>query len=321
MKQGQKIRDYLITTKPTNANAGKCLWAFAEKDGKEYFVKQFLEPVRPRADSMGSVASKQERYALCQRFEERHRRVLGLLRADDLNAGNLVLPVDFFAEGTRYYKVTERVHHVPDQPHDLSPEQQTVLLRTLVDSLLLLHAKGIVHGDLKPENVLLHRPRNSMFRTAKLIDFDDAYPAGDPPPADTVGGTPHYGAPEWHRYQTEDGAAKAELTQAVDMFALGLLIHVFVFGALPTFDEVHESPAGAVTSGAGLGWDSRASGELVALLTALTEVDAGGRPDSTAVALTLDDPALLASGPTRASRVRINLAGAPRRRERTGGMR
>lgn len=317
MKQGTTVRDYLITTKPSNLNAGKCLWAFARKDGRDYFIKEFLEPLRPRPDSMGSVASKQRRHALCQQFEDRHEQVFALLRADDLNAGNLVLPVDFFAEDTRYYKVTDRVDHTPGVPADLSVPQRLVLLRTLVDSLLLMHGKGVVHGDLKPENVLLHRPRHSKFHTAKLIDFDDAYPAGRPPPADVVGGNPSYGAPEWHRYQ-RDEESPAALTQAVDMFALGLLIHVFVYGALPGFDPAHESPASAVAAGSALEWDSGAGAELTNLLTALTSLDPADRPDSAAVAKALDVPDLLASVPARPSRVRINLAGKPPGRERKG---
>ena len=318
MKQGQHIRGYVIGTKPSNLNAGKCVWAFAEKDGKEYFVKEFLEPVLPRPDSMGSLASKQRRYALCQEFEQRHQRVFSLLRADDLNAGNLVLPVDFFVDGTRYYKITDRVHDVEADPAGLTPAAQLVLLRTLVDSLVLLHGKDMVHGDLKPTNILFHRPKNSMFHTAKLIDFDDAYQAGHPPPPEVIGGDPSYGAPEWVCYQSQVDTTGSMLTQATDMFALGLLIHVFVFGALPYFDETHESPAGAVTSGAGLSWDARAGTELIALLTALTSLDPADRPNSAAVEQALRDPELLRPVSTMPSRLRINLAGRPPRRERTG---
>lgn len=317
MKQGQDIRGYVISTKPSNLNAGKCLWAFAEKDGKEYFVKEFLEPVLPRPDSMGSPASKQRRYALCQEFERRHQHVFSLLRADDLNAGNLVLPVDFFADGTRYYKVTERVHNVEADTTALTPVAQVVLLRTLVDSLVLLHGNGMVHGDLKPANILLHRPKNSMFHTAKLIDFDDAYQAGDPPPREVIGGDPSYGAPEWVRYQNDGDTAGSTLTQAADMFALGLLIHVFVFGELPRFDETHESPAGAIAAGAGLRWNSRAGIELTALLTALTSLDPADRPDTAAVEHALRNPNLLTAVMTRPSRLRISLSGKPPRRERT----
>lgn len=317
MRQGQLVNGYLVVSKPTNAGAGKCLWAFAEKDGEEYFIKEFLDPKRPRPDGMGSPADKQRRLAACRRFEHHHRKVFTILRADHLHAGNLVLATDFFADGTRYYKVTRRVHGTDIAPHTLTPELQIILLRTLADSLRLLHGSGIVHGDLKPDNVLLHQPKRSDLYTAKLIDFDDAYPAGDPPGRDLVGGNPLYGAPEWLRYLRGDTAVGAkELTQAVDMFALGLLIHTYLFGTPPAHDPAYDSPAGAVLDGAPLRFDpALGSGWLAGLLSALTRRDPTDRPDITQTAGLLDradifDPAP-ASGPGSAerSRVRVNLGG------------
>lgn len=316
MRYGQDINGYLVVSKPTNANAGKCVWAFAEKGGKEYFIKEFLDPKRPRPDSMGSVADKERRYAECQLFEERNRRILGTLRADDPHAGNLVLAVDFFADGTRYYKVTRRIHGEDVAPHLLAPRQQAVLLRTLADSLHLLHTKGFVHGDLKPENVLLHRPARSDLHTAKLIDFDDAYPAGSPPPRDVVGGNPLYGAPEWLRYlQGDTGVDGSELTLAVDVFAFGLLVHTYLFDALPGHDPAYDSPAGAVIARAPLAWDPRAGDRLTALLTALTRLDPAERPTVAEAGVIITDPAVLA--PSASGRVRVNLDGrvSPRRRE------
>jgi eukaryotic-like serine/threonine-protein kinase len=311
MRYGQDINGYLVVSKPTNANAGKCVWAFAKKDGKEYFIKEFLDPKRPRPDSMGSVADKERRYAECQRFEERNNRILNTLRADDPHAGNLVLAEDFFADGTRYYKVTRRIHSENVAPHMLSAEQQAVLLATLADSVYLLHTKGFVHGDLKPENVLLNRPARSDLYTAKLIDFDDAYPAGNPPPSGVIGGNPCYGAPEWLRYLqgTTTQVARSTLTQAVDVFAFGLLIHAYLFDALPGHDPAYESPAGAVTAGSPLAWDPRASHRLTTLLTALTRLDHAERPTIAEAGVIIAQPAVLT--PSTTGRVRVNLHGRP----------
>ncbi|SFI90548.1 protein kinase domain-containing protein [Amycolatopsis sacchari] len=302
MKLGETVNGYLVVSKPTNAGAGKCLWAFAEKDGQEYFVKEFLEPKRPKPDSMGSIEDKQRRYAECRRFEERHRRVASLLRADHPLAGNLVLTKDFFAEGTRYYKVTRRIRGEDRQPHELDSERQAIVLRTLADSLALLHEHGIVHGDLKPDNVLLYRPPRSDVYTAKLIDFDDAYPAGEPPDPDSIGGNPVYGAPEWLRYVRGDPGA--ELTQAADMFAFGLLIHTYLFGAPPAVPPGYDSAAAAVLAGEPLTWDPRLAGAPAGLLRALAHADPGQRPDITAAAAVLSRDG--------ANRVRINLAGRTR---------
>jgi len=310
VKQGQIINGYLVVSRPSNANAGKCVWAFAEKDGEEYFIKEFLDPKRPRPDSMGSVEDKKRRYAECQRFERRHQKLIRMLPADDLHAGNLVLARDFFAEGTRYYKVSARIHGEDITPAELAPHQQLVLLRTLADSLQLLHGRGIVHGDLRPDNVMLHRPRGSDLYTAKLIDFDDAYPAGEPPARDQIGGSPLYGAPEWLRYLRGDTAVTpAALTQAVDMFAFGLLVHTYLFGVLPRHDHAYESPASAVIDRAPLAWHQGLDPALTRLLTALTDADPLKRPDITETAHILAGLTPFVATSAQPSRVRINVDG------------
>jgi serine/threonine protein kinase len=290
VKQGQTLGGYTVVTRPTNADAGKCLWAFAEKGGERYFIKEFLDPKIPKRDSMGSVADKQRRFAECERFAARHERVMSLLRPDHEDAGNLVLAVDFFAEGTRYYKVTPSIEAADAVPSELGPHVQLVLLRTLADSLRLLHDSGIVHGDLKPENVLLAKPRKGSLLIAKLIDFDDAYPAGDPPPGDAIGGNPVYGAPEWLRYLRGE---RATLTQAVDMFAFGLLVHTYLFGEPPGHGPAHDCAAAAVLDGVALDWDARIGGQLRDLLVRLTDVDPAARPDIREVATLLGESDIL----------------------------
>jgi serine/threonine protein kinase len=317
VKLDQILGGYSVVTRPTNANAGKCLWAFAEKDGAEYFIKEFLDPKIPKPDSMGSVADKELRFAECERFANRHERVRTLLQADHKDAGNLVLATDFFSEGTRYYKVTRRIDATTTAPHELDARGQLVLLRTLADSLRLLHDSGIVHGDLKPENVLLAKARQGSLLVAKLIDFDDAYPACDPPPRDVIGGNPLYGAPEWLRYLR---AERSSLTQAVDMFAFGLLIHTYLFGGVPGYGTDHDSPAAAVLDGSALDWDARVGGRLRRLLTELTSPEAQDRPGIHAVAELLSTPDVLTApdtgpdtmpAPAPASRVRLNFAASP----------
>lgn len=322
MKQGEYLRDYLITTKPSNDSAGKCMWCFAEKDGEEFFVKEFLEPKRPRPDSMGSALSKLLRLRQCEEFERRHWSVIERIDPTDLDAGNLVTAVDFFCEGTKYYKVTRRLRPADlAAPHELSPHQKSVLLGTLADSLRLLHRLGIVHGDLKPQNILLHRPAGSDLYTAKLIDFDDAYLCGEPPETE-IGGDALYGAPELVRYLKKDPETGPEcLTTAADMFAFGLLLHTYLTGALPGHHRRYSSPAEAVNAGSALHLDPRLHRRAAAAITALTSREPADRPSIGEVLDLLTDPAVLRLDPvepapdtTRAgnrgsSRLRINLGG------------
>ncbi|RBM22143.1 protein kinase [Streptomyces sp. PT12] len=322
MKRGDVINGYLLVSEPTNAGGGKCVWAFAEKGGREFFLKRFLEPKRPRAGASPDTPSVRIRMAACREFEERHRGIMRRLRPDARGAGNLVLATDFFHERSSYYKVTERIDTDSlAEPHALEPAHRAVLLRTLGSSLKLLHDIDVVHGDLKPANVLVQRRPGATYHTAKLIDFDDSYVSGRPPGRDAIAGDSLYGAPEWRRYvQGDELVDEPDLTTAVDLFALGLMAHLMVTGALPGHDERYGSPADAVNAGEALALDARLSDELAALVRDLTAWDPGARPSVERFLAVLRDPevcalgALRASAPRasapRASRVRFSGAGA-----------
>lgn len=282
MKQDDVIRGYRVVGKPSNTDAGKCLWASARKDDGKFFIKEFLDPRRPRPGFMGGPEARRAIEAQCEEFEQRHRSVNDRIDPKHLNAGNLVIPVDFFAEGSRYYKVTAWVPRTvagAQELRSLAPFRKGVLLGTLGDSLLYLHSLGIVHGDLKPQNVLVHRPDGSDLHTAKLIDFDDAFPSGLPPEPTSIGGDPRYGAPEWVRYlHGEPGVGPEQLTTAADMFAFGLLVHIYLVGRLPGFDARHGSPAEAVIAGRQLRFDARLDPDLLEVLHQLADVRPDARP-------------------------------------------
>ncbi|MFE9859743.1 protein kinase [Streptomyces sp. NPDC005780] len=296
MKQGDDIAGYRVVSEPTNANGGKCMWAFAEKDGHQYFLKRFLEPKRPREGSTASAASRRIRLEVCQEFEDRHRGIMKLLRPDARGGGNLVLATDFFHEGSTYYKVTERIDTSSlEKPQALEPRQKAVLLRTLALSLQLLHDIDVVHGDLKPLNVLVQKREGVTFHSAKLIDFDDSYVSGRPPGRQDVAGDSLYGAPEWRRYVQEDEAVQPEhLTTAVDVFALGLMTHYYLTGALPGYSDRYGSPADAVNAGEQLVLDPRLTDSMQGLVRAMTAPAPRSRPRMTTYLTALKDPQVCA---------------------------
>lgn len=253
MQQGDVLNGYTLVSDPTNAGGGQSQWAFATRDGRDVFVKLFLSPKYPVEDGPGSDPAKERKRAVCYAFERRHIEIGRRLDPSSAGAGNLVLPIDFFRHEATYVKVMPRVRAtvLPDAS-TLSAQQILVLLRSLAFSLRMLHDQAVVHGDIKPDNVLVEPGGDGLF-VSKLIDFDEAYVVGDPPAPDHIVGDPVYYSPELLRYIKRDPRLPADaLSTASDMFSLGLLLHRFLTGALPAFDttNVHYPAEALVGRGA-----------------------------------------------------------------------
>ncbi len=76
----------------------------------------------------------------------------------------------------------------PEQPR-FKPGVAIAIVRDCLEALAALHRQGIVHGDIKPANIMLKRSGR-----AKIIDIGSAYELDDPPA--TLACTPAYAAPE-----------------------------------------------------------------------------------------------------------------------------
>jgi serine/threonine protein kinase len=174
------------------------------------------------------------------------------------------------------------------QPRDVATfdfPTQLVLLKTVAHSLKILHDLRIVHSDLKPSNVLIKR--TELRYTTKLIDFDSSYLVGHPPPPEEIVGTMNYYSPELVRY-IQGSAAPGDLTEASDIFALGLIYAEYLTGTMPAFDPAHHEAAIAVLYGQPLKLGpSRAPASVVDLVERMLLQDRAARPSVGQVHATL----------------------------------
>jgi serine/threonine-protein kinase len=99
------------------------------------------------------------------------------------------------------------------------------IFKEVADALAYSHARGVVHRDIKPGNVLL------SGRHAVVTDFGvaKAVTAAGGDSMTTVGmavGTPHYMAPE-------QAMGDANIDQRADIYALGILMYEMLTGRTP----------------------------------------------------------------------------------------
>jgi predicted ATPase len=155
---------------------------------------------------------------------ERFQREFQLLT--QLRHPNLVSVFDFgiTGEGELYFTM-EWIEGQDLEPgrRPLEPEATTPVIVQICRALAYLHARGVIHGDLKPANVLLVAGANEQV---KIVDFGVAHEIRSP---EVIGQyyTPGYSAPEMREQDRVD--------QRADLYSLGAMWYALLVGEPPTF--------------------------------------------------------------------------------------
>src|SRR6516162_514889 len=218
---GDKIGDYILST--GFSAVGNCRWAIVTKEGKSYFLKEFLRPKYPPPYLKDEV--RKQKLDRCRKFERHHKRLLSNLTTICIPGGNIVAPVDFFRFGLIYYHVSPKVDAAlikPEEFSTLTEGTKAILIKTVINSIEILHRSHIVHCDLKPDNVLIHKTATENL-VSKVIDLDGAFFEDDVPDPDDMQFDQQYMAPEILLYNQKDVSKKVNLSTAADVFSLGLI--------------------------------------------------------------------------------------------------
>ncbi len=165
----------------------------------------------------------------------KHRSIVEIYDVPDTEGGERFLVAEL-VDGPSLRKFLQ---NAPAEGRDpfLPPEIAAALVLQIADALSRAHEQGIVHRDVKPENILIagltppSSPRGSdssrRAPIAKLTDFGIAkvLDAQGMTSTGQILGSPAHMSPE----QIEAG----EITARVDVFAVGVLFYELLTGTLP----------------------------------------------------------------------------------------
>jgi len=168
----------------------------------------------------------------------------------------------------------------------LAPALVRRILTDLATTLAYAHGEGVVHRDLKPDNIFLDGPATDPRPI--IADFGIATrPEADEGPRQRriVAGTPAFMSPE-------QATGEYQIDGRSDLFSLGVLGHLMLAGELPFGGASERAITAAVISGArpaptGAGGD--VPRELAGLLTRCLAADPADRfPSAAALVAALD---------------------------------
>jgi len=107
-----------------------------------------------------------------------------------------------------------------EQNKKISMDEVKSIAQAMLLVLAGLHAKGLVHIDFKPENMMMFGGR------LKLIDVDGCVKVGTEVSIQdsTISFSPCYCAPEWARFLINEGETSITISSALDVWSVGMTL-------------------------------------------------------------------------------------------------
>ena len=182
-------------------------------------LKRFVAIKRMAPDAKSTEADRKRLLKEAQRSSALNHPNVGAVYDVVEHAGELWVVMEYI-EG-------ETLRHRLQQP--ISTGEFFAIATQCCEGLQAAHEKGIIHGDIKPENIML-----TSGNRVKILDFGVARRAWNSNPNDATksmetmtatGGTAAYMAPEVLLQQPDDGRS--------DIFSLGLVFYEMLGGEQP----------------------------------------------------------------------------------------
>ncbi|KAL8204718.1 hypothetical protein R6Q57_010341 [Mikania cordata] len=210
------VNEYVRVCKLGSGSYGKVVLYRSQVDGKHYAIKAFHKShllklrVAPSETAMTDVL----REVLIMKMLN-HPNIVNLVEViNDPNTDHFYMVLEY-VEG-------KWVFEGAGPPGGLGEKVARRYLRDIVSGLIYLHAHNIVHGDIKPDNLLI-----TATGTVKIADFSVSQVFEDE--NDMLRrspGTPVFTAPECCLGKSYHG-------KTADIWAVGVTLYCMIFGQYP----------------------------------------------------------------------------------------
>lgn len=157
---------------------------------------------------------------LCVLRRVRHANIIQLMEVFE-TAERVYMVMELATGGELFDRVIAR--------GSFTERDATRVLQMVLDGVKYLHTLGITHRDLKPENLLYYHPGADSKIIITDFGLASSRKKGDECLMKTTCGTPEYIAPEI--------LVRKPYTNAVDMWALGVISYILLSGTMPFEDD------------------------------------------------------------------------------------
>jgi serine/threonine protein kinase len=192
----------------------------SKTNGKSFAVKAFTKESMAVSNKANAKPSMLNEIEIMRNLD--HENIIKLYEVYETDK-SIYLVLELI-QGKSLYEVLKKTNFKED------PTSTRVinLIRSLLDALAYLASKGIMHRDLKPDNILLDQGDK-----VKIVDFGLATFIDATPYIFKKCGTPGYIAPEVFKYDDKD--FNTSYDDHCDVFSIGCLLYYMLFSQ-PLFE-------------------------------------------------------------------------------------
>lgn len=216
LAEGENIHDYyeFATEIYSGGSKGKVLTATRKSDDTEVVVKTRSKKSSNKACERSWREVMRQMYDIKGPGREHVVDIYEIL--EDQDAFYIIMPK---CNGGELFEFLVTETEVPEA-------ECKRIIREILIALGTLHESGLVHRDVKPENIMFDQDAAAKTpKTVKLIDFDTCVEwTPESPKSTRFVGTPGYIAPE---------ALLGEITPKSDLWSVGVILYILMTGETP----------------------------------------------------------------------------------------